>query len=97
MCLLLSLSNHHRTLPPRNLPQRHHHRDTTTSPPHRHHDMYTTTSTLPPRNPLNAVPHPTTTPASSESPPLNVTSIERPTTTNHGHQDKRPPKGSFKF
>nr|GEW88148.1 RNA-directed DNA polymerase, eukaryota [Tanacetum cinerariifolium] len=34
------------------------------------------------------------TPASPESPPLNVTSIERPTATNHGHQDKRPPKAT---
>nr|GEV30155.1 hypothetical protein [Tanacetum cinerariifolium] len=69
---------------------------TTATPPQGHHHL-TTTATPPPRNPNNIVPHLTMTPASLESPPLNVTSIERPTTTNHGHQDKRPPKASFKF
>nr|GEU72310.1 retrovirus-related Pol polyprotein from transposon TNT 1-94 [Tanacetum cinerariifolium] len=65
--------------------------DTGTPPPHYHCD--TTTATLPPQNPNNTAPYPTTTSASPESPPLNVTSIERPTTTYYGHQDKRLPKG----
>nr|GEY92798.1 hypothetical protein [Tanacetum cinerariifolium]GEY95146.1 hypothetical protein [Tanacetum cinerariifolium] len=51
----------------------------------------------PPRNPNNIAPHPIATLAPPESPPLNVTSIKRPTTTDHDHQDKRPPKGSSSF
>nr|GEY69935.1 integrase, catalytic region, zinc finger, CCHC-type, peptidase aspartic, catalytic [Tanacetum cinerariifolium] len=68
---------------------------TTTTPPQRHHHL-TTKATPRPRNPNTTASHPTATPAPPESPPLNVASIERPTTTNHCHQDKRPSKWNVK-